>query len=262
MARRTAKGRRTRFRLRRWLGGLVVALLALALIPVALTLLYLMPFVHPISTLMAKDIVTLQGYQRDWVPLEEIAPVLVHSVVMSEDGQFCSHRGIDWGALNEVIDDALAGEQTRGASTIPMQTVKNLFLWQGRSFIRKALEAPMALAFDAVASKKRIMEIYLNIVEWASRHLWRRSRRAASFRSGRRPTHAQAGGAARRDAAQPHRTHAREAHVRSEQARQSHREAYAAGQQPSALPEIARENPPRTPQKVRNPAGQSVFQRV
>lgn len=166
MARRAAKQRRSRFRLRRWLGVVLVALVTLALIPAALTLLYLLPFVHPISTLMAKDLVTLEGYEREWVPLEEIAPVLVYSVIMSEDGQFCSHRGIDWGALNEVIDGALAGEETRGASTIPMQTVKNLFLWQGRSFVRKALEAPMALAFDAIVPKKRIMEIYLNIVEW------------------------------------------------------------------------------------------------
>ena len=85
---------------------------------------------------------------------------------MSEDGQFCSHQGIDWGELNAVIEEAMAGETTRGASTIPMQTVKNLFLWQGRSFLRKALEAPLAVYFDAVVPKKRIMEIYLNIVEW------------------------------------------------------------------------------------------------
>jgi monofunctional biosynthetic peptidoglycan transglycosylase len=145
----------------------VFALFALAMVPVVLTLLYLAPVVHPVSTLMLRDLVTLDGYRRDWAPLEEIAPVLVHSVIMSEDGQFCSHDGIDWAALNAVIDDALSGEPTRGASTIPMQTVKNLFLWQGRSFVRKALEAPLALGFDLVVSKRRTMEIYLNIVEWA-----------------------------------------------------------------------------------------------
>ena len=160
-----ARGRR-RKRAVTFLRRLVLVLFALAMVPVVLTLLYLVPAVHPVSTLMLRDVVTLKGYERDWVELDDIAPVLVHSVVMSEDGQFCSHDGIDWAALNAVIDDALSGEATRGASTIPMQTVKNLFLWQGRSFVRKALEAPMALAFDAIVHKKRIMEIYLNIVEW------------------------------------------------------------------------------------------------
>ena len=141
-------------------------LLLLAVAPLALTFLYTLPAVHPVSTLMAKDLATFDGYDRRWVAIEDIAPVLLHSVIMSEDGQFCSHRGIDWKELNLVIDDALAGEATRGASTIPMQTVKNLFLWSGRSVIRKLMEAPLAIWFDAVVSKKRIMEIYLNIAEW------------------------------------------------------------------------------------------------
>ncbi len=138
----------------------------MALVPAVLTFLYLPPFVHPISTLMLKDLVTLQGYDRRWVSIDDVAPVLSHSVIMSEDGQFCSHRGIDWGEMRAVIDDALAGETTRGASTITMQTVKNLFLWQGRSIVRKGLEVPLAVYFDAVLPKKRIMEIYLNIAEW------------------------------------------------------------------------------------------------
>jgi monofunctional biosynthetic peptidoglycan transglycosylase len=142
-------------------------LLALVLLPVVLTLFSLIPFVHPISTLMARDLVLMRGYDRQWVELEDIQPVLVHSVIMSEDGQFCAHGGIDWGALTSVIDDALSGEPSRGASTISMQTVKNLFLWQGRSFVRKALEVPLALGFDFVVPKRRTIEIYLNIVEWA-----------------------------------------------------------------------------------------------
>ncbi len=149
-----------------WLRRVAYALLALALLPAVLTVLYMPSFVHPVSTLMLRDLLTFQGYDRRWIPIEEISPVLVHSVIMSEDGQFCAHSGIDWGELNAVIDDAMAGEPSRGASTIPMQTVKNLYLWPGRSFIRKALEAPLALYFDAILSKKRIMEIYLNVVEW------------------------------------------------------------------------------------------------
>ncbi len=115
---------------------------------------------------MLKDLVTGKSYDRRWVPLASISPHLVNAVMMSEDGQFCRHDGIDWGEMREVVDDALAGEETRGASTITMQSVKNLFLWQGRSFVRKGLEAPLALYFDAILSKRRIMEIYLNIVEW------------------------------------------------------------------------------------------------
>src|SRR5690606_19281282 len=128
--------------------------------------LYMAPFVHPVSTLMLKDLATFSGYDRRWVSIDEIAPVLSHSVIMSEDGQFCAHRGIDWNELRVVIDDAMAGEATRGASTIPMQTVKNLFLWPGRSVVRKALEVPLAIYLDGMLSKRRIMEIYLNIVEW------------------------------------------------------------------------------------------------
>jgi monofunctional biosynthetic peptidoglycan transglycosylase len=116
---------------------------------------------------MIKDLITFQGYDRRWVPLEDIAPVLAHSVIMSEDGQFCSHRGVDLAELKLVIDDAIAGEQPRGASTITMQTVKNLYLWS-RPFgtLRKVVELPLAVYTDLVFPKRRIMEIYLNIAEW------------------------------------------------------------------------------------------------
>lgn len=137
-----------------------------AFVPVSLMLLYLIPFIHPISTLMLKDLVTGQGYTRTWVDLEDIAPVLVHSVMMSEDGQYCAHNGVDWTALNTVINDAMDGEGSRGASTIPMQTVKNLFLWSSHSFVRKVIEIPYALSADLVWSKYRLMELYLNIAEW------------------------------------------------------------------------------------------------
>src|SRR5690606_27185984 len=73
----------------------------------------------------------------------------------------------DWRELNGVVSEALSGERPRGASTIPMQTVKNLFLWADRSVIRKILEVPLALYFDAVMPKRRTLEIYLNIAEWS-----------------------------------------------------------------------------------------------
>ncbi len=140
--------------------------LMLAALPLVLMVIYILPIVHPVSTLMLKDLVTLKGYDRQWVSIDDIAPVLIHSVMMSEDGQYCAHSGVDWTALNQVIDDAMDGEGSRGASTIPMQTVKNLFLWNSRSVIRKAVELPYALAADLIWSKRRLMEIYLNIAEW------------------------------------------------------------------------------------------------
>lgn len=179
--------------LRKWLLRLVLAVVLVAAVPACLTFVYAIPAVHPISTLMLKDLLTGKAYDRRWVPLDAISPHLVHAVMMSEDGQFCRHDGIDWGEMNAVIDDALAGEETRGASTITMQSVKNLFLWQGRSFIRKAIEAPLALYFDAILSKRRIMEIYLNIVEWgpgiygaeaAAEYHFKRSARDLTARQG------------------------------------------------------------------------------
>ena len=152
--------------LRPWFYRAFVVLAVLAMLPIVLTVLYMPPFVRPVSTLMLADLATFQGYDRRWVAIDDISPNLVNSVIMSEDGQFCSHRGIDWGEMKGVIEDALAGEPTRGASTVTMQTVKNLYLWNGRSFLRKAMEAPLAVYFDLVLSKRRIMEIYLNIVEW------------------------------------------------------------------------------------------------
>jgi len=86
-------------------------------------------------------------------------------VVGAEDAKFCSHRGVDWGALREVMDDAEEGEVTRGGSTITQQVAKNLFLWPGRSVVRKALELPLALWIDLVLGKQRVLEIYLNIAE-------------------------------------------------------------------------------------------------
>lgn len=151
-------------------GGRIALMLkivfGLAVLPLFLILLYSVPIVRPISTLMVKDYVLFQDVDRQWVSIEDVAPVLVNSVMMAEDGQFCSHGGVDWHQLSLVLDDAGEGGPSRGASTITMQTVKNLFLWNGRSYIRKALEFPLALVADSVLSKQRIMEIYLNIAEW------------------------------------------------------------------------------------------------
>ncbi len=145
---------------------LILLVIVLIMLPIILLSLYRLPFIHPISTLMVKDIVTFSGYDRRWVPLDQISPSLVNSVMMSEDARFCFHNGVDWDALNSVVSDTIDGEQTRGASTIPMQTAKNLFLWTSRSFIRKGLEVPLAVLTDLILPKQRLLEIYLNIAEW------------------------------------------------------------------------------------------------
>ncbi|WP_156381921.1 MULTISPECIES: biosynthetic peptidoglycan transglycosylase [unclassified Aureimonas] len=152
--------------LRRAFGLLIVTLAILVALPIALVPIYAIPIVRPVSTLMLGDWLTFRPVTREWVALEDISPVLVHSVMMSEDGQYCFHGGIDWRELNAVIDSTLEGEDTRGASTIPMQTAKNLFLWNSRSFVRKGLEVPLALYLDLMLSKRRLIEIYLNVAEW------------------------------------------------------------------------------------------------
>ena len=146
---------------------LVRTLLLIAL--VGLLLPYLVtPFYrvgHPVSTLMLWRQLTGAPMSRPWIDFNAISPYLPRSVVAAEDAKFCSHGGIDWDALREVVDDAEDGEVTRGGSTITQQLAKNLFLWPGRSFVRKALELPLALWIDAVLPKQRILEIYLNIAE-------------------------------------------------------------------------------------------------
>jgi monofunctional biosynthetic peptidoglycan transglycosylase len=133
----------------------------LILIPLILVPVYWV--VPPVSTLMIWS--RLFGpVERDWVPLDAMAPSLAASAVMSEDGRFCEHSGVDWTELSKVLDRK-AGP-SRGASTIPMQVVKNLFLWNSRSYVRKGLEIPLALYADLIWSKRRTMEIYLNVVEW------------------------------------------------------------------------------------------------
>jgi monofunctional biosynthetic peptidoglycan transglycosylase len=122
--------------------------------------------VPPVSTLMLGRWLTFQPVTRDYVSLDDISPHLPLAVMTSEDSRFCGHHGVDWDALREVVEDADEDGPSRGASTIPMQTAKNLFLWPSRSYIRKGLEIPVALWLDLVWSKRRMMEVYLNIAEW------------------------------------------------------------------------------------------------
>ncbi len=144
--------------------GLVALLAAILLLPYLAAPLY--RFGHPVSTLMLWRWTTGAPVERTWVPISRISPALVRAVVAGEDARFCSHHGIDWIELRNAMRNAEDGADLRGASTITQQVAKNLFLWQGRSFVRKALELPLALWIDLMLPKQRIMEIYLNIAEW------------------------------------------------------------------------------------------------
>lgn len=122
----------------------------------------------PVSTLMLGRYLSAQPVTRDFVPLDRISPQLIRAVIAAEDGQFCNHNGIDSKSLQKQLDK-LTGDakgNVHGASTISMQTVKNLFLWGGRSYVRKALELPLTLFIEHTWSKKHILESYLNIAEW------------------------------------------------------------------------------------------------
>ena len=141
------------------------SLIVLLLLPPVLILLYsVVP--PPVTPLML--IRSAQGHPRDskWVPAEDISPEMFRAVIASEDAKFCRHHGFDWQAMNEDFERYEEGVgKLRGASTISMQTAKNLFLWPGRTFLRKGLEAPITAELELILSKKRIIELYLNIVE-------------------------------------------------------------------------------------------------
>lgn len=139
----------------------------------------------PFSTLMVANKLAGRTIKHKWTPLEQISPHLVRAVITSEDGRFCRHWGVDWAEVEDALERAEeTGKGPRGASTIPMQTIKNLFLWQSRSYLRKAVEIPLAYMATILWPKRRMIEIYLNIAEWgpgifgaqaAARHHFRRN---------------------------------------------------------------------------------------
>ncbi len=150
--------------MRRLVRALLFAIAVVIAVPLVLVPVYAV--VNPVSVLMVSRYLTFQPVTRVWRDLDSISDRLKTAVILSEDGQFCSHDGVDWGALRQEVANWRAGEGARGASTITMQLAKNLFLWNDRSVIRKAIEVPLALYIDFVLPKRRILEIYLNIAEW------------------------------------------------------------------------------------------------
>ena len=149
--------------MRRLIRVLVLVGMGLVLLPYLLTPLYSTG--HPVSTLMIGRYLTGEPVTRKWVDLDVMSEALPRSVVAAEDAKFCFHNGIDWDSVRTIIEDAQDGEVARGGSTITQQVAKNLFLWPGRSVIRKALEFPLAMWIDLILSKKRILELYLNVAE-------------------------------------------------------------------------------------------------
>jgi len=111
---------------------------------------------------MRSEAARLGSIKAEWVDIEDIAPVMARSVVAAEDANFCLHWGFDMAALRAAIEDG----GKRGASTISQQVVKNVFLWQGRSYLRKALEAALTPVVELLWSKRRIIEVYLNVAEF------------------------------------------------------------------------------------------------
>jgi len=157
---------------RHWLPRRLLWRKLLVAIPIAVALYYMAlivtyRFVNPVSSNLILW-TTMKGseIQHNWVPLSRVSKHLIRAVITSEDSRFCTHWGVDWDAIAAAIRTARSSGPA-GASTITMQTAKNLFLWQSRSYLRKAIEIPMAYAISFVWPKRRVLEIYLNIAEWA-----------------------------------------------------------------------------------------------
>jgi monofunctional biosynthetic peptidoglycan transglycosylase len=144
---------------------LIAALAILAGLPAALILIY--RFVPPpITPLMLIRMAEGAGIAKRWMPLSRISPNAADAVITSEDNRFCIHHGFDFGAIREAVEEYRDRGELRGASTISMQTAKNLFLWPGRSWLRKGAEAYLTVLLEFLWPKQRILEVYLNIAEW------------------------------------------------------------------------------------------------
>ena len=151
-------------------GRLVRTLLLLLLIflfvgPVAVVAVY--RFVPPPMTfLMVQRMVEGRGFDRRWVPLRAISPTLVRAVIAAGDARFCEHHGFDVAAIQKAMRANERGKKLRGGSTISQQTAKNVFLWPQRDWVRKGLEAWFTVLIEVIWGKERIMEVYLNSIEW------------------------------------------------------------------------------------------------
>ena len=150
----------------RWLRRLLVAALCLFVgLPLALVAVY--RFVPPpVTILMIQRSLEGKGFSRTWRPLDQMSPALIRSVIAAEDAGFCSHKGFDFEAMQEAWAHNETSDRVRGGSTISQQTAKNVFLWPQRSYVRKGLEAGFTVLIEVGWGKRRILEVYLNTIEW------------------------------------------------------------------------------------------------
>lgn len=153
-------------RRRSLIGRLLMWLLVLGIVlPVGLTVVYaVVP--PPVTYLMVQRLFEGRGLSRDWVAMRKMAPALPYAVIAAEDARFCEHRGFDFEAMRKAMKSNERGRKLRGGSTVSQQTAKNVFLWPARSYVRKGLEAYFTVLIETVWGKRRIMEVYLNTVEW------------------------------------------------------------------------------------------------
>lgn len=144
----------------------LLLLLILAAVPIVGVLVHaVVP--PPMTILMAQQAIKGQGLDYRWRNLDAISPNLVRAVIASEDSTFCSHVGFDFKAIEKALEANKQGGRVRGGSTISQQTAKNVFLWPGRDWVRKGFEAGYTVLIEAVWTKRRIVEVYLNVAEWA-----------------------------------------------------------------------------------------------
>ena len=145
---------------------ILVAVLVLALLPLCGVLVHtLIP--PPMTMLMAQQALAGRGLDYRWRSLDDISPRLIEAAIAAEDSRYCAHSGFDMQAIEKALEANKRGRKVRGGSTISQQTAKNVFLWPGRDWIRKGLEAGYTVMIETVWSKRRIMEVYLNVAEWA-----------------------------------------------------------------------------------------------
>lgn len=149
-------------RIFKWLFKLVVAFVILS---VSWVLVYRFVPVSATPLMYIRKISEGININHEWTPIESIAPDMQLAAIAAEDSYFMQHRGFDWEQIEKAQDDAKKGKKLRGASTISQQTAKNVFLWNGRSWIRKGLEAYFTMLIELFWSKERIMEVYLNSIE-------------------------------------------------------------------------------------------------
>jgi monofunctional biosynthetic peptidoglycan transglycosylase len=143
---------------------LIVIAIVLGLPVVAVALYRFVP--PPVTPLMLIRAAAGAPIRQHWVPLAQISPALARAVVGSEDARFCLHHGFDYEEINAAIERFRAGGKLRGASTISQQTAKNILLWPGGGFLRKGIEAYITELLELGWPKSRILEVYLNVIEW------------------------------------------------------------------------------------------------